>query len=144
MSGETLDQLVRQADRLDAGADLAGSAAPEAQAAPTGLSNADCLVMAGQIIRDTLCGIAQVQSPRITLADGTLKIIADACAPVLDKYGIKLNALMDQFGVEVRAAIVTVPIILAARRALLVELAAKAAPKPPADAAAPQPTAAAT
>ena len=80
--------------------------------------------MAGAIIRDTLCTVAKVSSPKKTLSDAALAPVADAIGAVLDKYGVNLGAMAGDWIIEIRAAFVTVPLIIAARAALMSEIAA--------------------
>lgn len=132
---DPLDDLAAQAQALDAaGAPSTPDAAP-AEAAPPALTNAQCLMMAGQTVREALCAFAKVQSPKSTLDDGTLQTVADAIAPVLDKYGVNLASVAGDYMAELRAAIVTVPVILAARAGLIAEIAASKASKTEAPAA---------
>ena len=116
---DPLDVLAREAEGVDT-----SGAPPEqpGQAQPAELSNAQCLAMCLQMIRETLCGIAKVTSPKHTLDDATIQTVADAVAPVLDKHGINLAAVAGDYMIELRAVVVTVPIILAARAALVDEM----------------------
>lgn len=133
-----LDRLADAADQLhpEGDAEPGEHLVDTAPAAPPTLTNTQCLMMAGQIVRDTLCAVAKVESPKLTLTDDTLQAVAAAVAPVLDKYGIDLGQMGGNYAVEIRAVMVTVPVILACRAGLRAELAAKREPQtaPAADA----------
>lgn len=138
---DELAGLIREADELQADADQASTApgAAPGQPAPPGMTNAQCLTMALQIVRETLCSVVKVQSPRTTLDDAACSAVGEAVAPVLDKHGINLGNMAGDYMAELRALAVTVPIALAVRTALLEELAARRAkpikPEPAAPAA---------
>lgn len=127
---DELAGLVREADQLGAEADQAAAAGEPGQAdqaAAPALTNAQCLTMGLQIVRETLCTVAKVTSPKRTMDDQACQAVGEAVAPVLDKYGINLGNMAGDFMAELRALAVTVPIVLAVRSALLDELAAKRA-----------------
>ena len=109
---DPLDDLAAEAAGLNpppgGEGDQAGPAPPPA------LTNAQIVAMALEMIRDTLCAVAKVVSPKKTLDDTAVKAIGDAIGPVLDKYGVKLSVVLGDFMLELRAASVTVPILLAA------------------------------
>lgn len=146
---DPLEQLAGEAEALQAGIDqanqeAAGEGGAPAAAAPPVLTNAQCLAMGLQIVRETLCAVAKVSSPKRTLDDATITTVADAVAPVLEKYGINLQGMAGGYMLELRAAMVTVPVLLAFRAGLLDELRAmkakpvdqaSAAPAPAAEAA---------
>ncbi len=133
---DPLAALASEAKAMDGPAagvtDADVSDAQEAAKPPT-LTNQQCILMAGQIVRDTLCALAKVESPRRTLDDATLGTVADAVAPVLDKHGIQLGTVGGDYMAEIRAAMVVVPVILATRAALRDELAARDLAKAEAD-----------
>ncbi len=132
--------------------DLAVSEAQEA-AAPK-LTNAQCVMMALAMVRETMATMADLQSPRVHLSDDKIKAPADAIAAVLDKYHINLQAIGGSYLVEINALAVTMPVVLAAYAAIKAEIKAKDAarsaapppaprpPAPPPDAAPPPPMAA--
>lgn len=124
---DELAGLVREADQLGAEADQAAAAGEPGQADAPALTNAQCLTMGLQIVRETLCTVAKVNSPKRTMDDASCQAVGEAVAPVLDKYGINLGNMAGDFMAELRALAVTVPIVLAVRSALLDELAAKRA-----------------
>lgn len=121
-----LEQLAADTEQLQA-EELADQAAAAPGAPPPApeLTNAQCLAMGLQIVRETLCAVAKVTSPKSTLDDATIGTVADAVAPVLDKYGIQLQGIAGGYMVELRAAMVTVPVLLAFRSGLLDELRAR-------------------
>lgn len=125
-AADPLDQLAGEAETLQSSIDQANADAPADQpAAPPSLTNAQCLGMGLQIVRETLCAVAKVTSPRRTLDDATIATVADAVAPVLDKHGIQLQGLAGGYMVELKAAMVTIPVLLAFRAALVDELRAR-------------------
>ncbi len=132
MDGSPMDPLDALANDA-AGIDTTGlPPGPDEAVSPAELTNCQCLVMALQMIRETLCAIAKVTSPKHSFDDATIQTVADAVAPVLDKHGINLAAVAGDWMIELRAVVVTVPIILAARVALLEEMRAmKAKPITP-------------
>ena len=138
-ANDPLDALAAEAAGLDA--PPAGEAGPAGPAPPPELSNAQIVAMALEMIRDTLCAFAKVMSPKKTLDEAAVKAVAEAIGPVLDKYGVKLSDVLGDFMLELRAAFVTVPIMLAAFTELREEMRAmKAKPVDQAhDQAAPAP-----
>ena len=137
---DPLDTLSLEAGNLTAAsAAVSEGAAPAEPEAPS-LTNQQCLTMAWEIIRDTLCAVANVKSPKSTLSAEVIGPMAEAQAAVFDKNGIDLAGMSGNYMVEIRAAIVTLPVLLAFRGGLQMELAAaKKIDKPAAAApAAPQ------
>lgn len=117
--------------------DLAVSEAQEA-AAPQ-LTNAQCVMMAIGLVRETMASMADLQSPRVHLADDKIKAPADAIAAVLDKYHINLQAIGGNYLVEINALAVTMPVVLGAYAAIKAEIRAKDAARSAAPPPAPRP-----
>jgi hypothetical protein len=146
---DPLEHLAGEAEALQAGIDQAnqetmGEGRAPAAAAPPVLTNAQCIAMGLQMIRESVCGLAKVRSPKHTLDDATIEICAAAVAPVLDKYGIDLQKASGGYMVEIKAILTVGPILWAARAALIEEVRAmkakpvdqaSAAPAPAAEAA---------
>lgn len=122
---DPLDLLAIQAGSEQGAADLAnaGQTGDDGEVA-TQLTNAQCLCMAYELMRDTLCEFAKVTSPKSTLSDDVIKPMAEAQAKVLDKYGINLQSMGGDYMLEIKAAIVTVPVLLAFRAGLQDEMKA--------------------
>lgn len=123
---DPLERLALEGDGLDSQAQAdpgaaPGDAQPEAQTKPS-LSNAKVLLMAFEMIRETLCVIAGVKSPKATLSSEKLEPLAQAWAGVCEKHGVQLEAMIGDWILEVKAIAVTVPIIMAARAALTAEI----------------------
>lgn len=120
-----LEALADQAQELitpdTANSDEAGS--DEAAPAPR-MTNAQVLMMAVELVRDTLCSFAKVNSPKVTMSNEVMQPVVDANAAVLDKYGIDLNSAAGDYMTEIKAALVTVPVLLAIRAGLQDELRA--------------------
>jgi hypothetical protein len=89
---------------------------------PKKLTNAQCLMMVCEIVRDTLCVFAKVTSPKVTMANEVMQPVADAAAAVLDKYGIDLSAAAGDYMTEIKAAITAIPVFIAIRAGLVAEL----------------------
>lgn len=150
---DELAGLADEARRADAEAAAAGQpGAPgeqPADGAPPPLTNAQCIAMGLQVIRETVAGLAKLDTPRQTLSDANCTTVGDAVGPVLDKYGIQLGAAVGDFAIELRAAMVAGPLLWVAYRAAQDELRARRAkpvepeaapaadPAPPADQPAP-------
>lgn len=94
-------------------------------AAPVEMTNAKCLLMAFEVMRETLCSFAKVTSPKQTMTNEIMEPVADAVGAVLDKYGISLSGVAGDFMTELKAAIVTVPVLLSIRAGLQTEIIAK-------------------
>lgn len=128
MSDE-LDKLAAQGDALAAESAAANNpvpAAPGGEVATTDgpkITNAQGCAMALQALREFLVNVLDVKSATATLADDKVAKAAEAIAPVLDKYGVNLGKLGG--GVEVSAIVVAGPILWAAFRATMAELAMK-------------------
>lgn len=111
---------------------------------PPTLSNAQCLMLAGQLVRGTLQTMAKLESPAATMADERMQPVADSLAAVLDKYGIKLQDVAGGYMLELTALGVAAPFAWAVHTGIKAEIAArqKDAPAAPAgEGAAPQPAA---
>jgi hypothetical protein len=119
-SSDPLDMLASQAEAQQAGEALA--AAPEGEAEAPGLSNAQCFAMAFEMVRDTLCSFAHVKTPKQTLSADKIQPAADALGAVADKYGINLAGAAGNYMVEIKAAMLTVPLLLAFRGGLMTEI----------------------
>lgn len=138
-SNDAADPLDKLADQAQSDINAAGAGAPgteppgegEAQTVPP-ITNAQAVMMSFQIIRDTAAGFAGIQSFKVTLANEKIQPVAEAWAEVLDKYGIQLSDIAGDFMVEIKAAILTLPVLLVARAAMLQELAQRK-PKPAAE-----------
>lgn len=127
-AGTELDQLAAQADRVGLDADQADAAANDpggAQPAPPPMTNAQVLGFAFEMIRETLCTVAGVQSPRVTASNDKLQPLAEAWGAVCDKHQVDLSSMVGDYIIELKAITLTVPVILAARSALQAEIAAK-------------------
>lgn len=127
-----LDQLAAQADAIgnQADQDEAFSSAPGAAPPPPVMTNGQVLLFALEMVRETLCTVAGVQSPRVTVSSDKLAPMADAWGAVCDKHGFDLSAMVGDYILELKAVTLSVPIILAARTALQAEIAAKDSKKP--------------
>lgn len=126
MKNEEISPLDRLAAQADQGAAESDQEQADEQGAPEGpsLTNEQCLGVAWELIRDTLCGFAGVNTPRITLANERIAPMVKAQAAVLDKYGIDLQATAGGYMVEITAAIATLPVLWAFKEGLANELAA--------------------
>ena len=130
---DPLDAMAAAADADMNNAEQTGApGAPPEPEKPVGLKNEQCLLGGLQMIRETVCAIAGVQSPKVTLADDKLQPIAKANAEVLDKYGLSLSDMGGEYMVEIKAAIVTLPVLFFAYAALKAEMNARQKPATPA------------
>lgn len=121
-----LDALAAQADQAASPPPPAdGEAAPGEDAKPPAkLSNEQCLMMVIEMVRETLCKIAKVESPKSTMSNEVMQPVVDSWGEVLSKYGIDLSAAAGDYIVEIKAAILTVPVLLAIRSGLQAEVKA--------------------
>lgn len=121
---DATDLLIAQADALEAadGAAAGPLGEPVAEEKPA-LTNEQCLCMGYGLMRETLCSFAKVKSPQQTLSDDVIAPMAKAQAAVLEKYGINLQAIGGDYMIEIQAAIVSVPVLLAFRAGLQLEIA---------------------
>ncbi len=120
---DATDLLAAQADALDAASNVTTGPDGEAQAQEKpALTNEQCLCMGYAMLRETLCSFAKVESPKATLSDDVIAPMAKAQAGVLEKYGINLQSIGGDYMVEIQAAIVTVPVLLAFRAGLQLEI----------------------
>lgn len=120
-----LERLADQADQLGAAADPDHGGAPGADQAPAPLTNSQVLITAFELVRETLCTVAGVTSPRRTVSTEQLAPLADAWGAVCDKHGVDLSTMVGDYILEFKAIALTVPVILAARNALQAEIAEK-------------------
>lgn len=91
------------------------------------MTNVQVLMMAVELVRDTLCSFAKVSSPKETMSNEVMLPVIEANAAVLDKYGIDLNSAAGDYMTEIKAALVTVPVLLAIRAGLADEVRASKA-----------------
>ena len=134
---DPLDQLAAEA----AGIDTSGMPPPGDAAQPMApMSNAQVIVACFELVREGVCTIAKVKSPRDTASNATLQPLADAWGAVCDKHGWNLANFVGDYILEFKAISMTVPVILAVRAALAEEIAAmKAKPIEPDATASTQP-----
>ena len=119
-----LDQLAAAAEYSDqeqSAAD-AGQGAPGEAPPPAPMTNTQVLIVAMELIRETLCTVAQVKSPRDTASSDKLQPLADAWGAVCDKRGIQLADMVGDYILEFKALALSVPLILAAHKALQLEI----------------------
>ena len=121
---DPLDLLASQAAKEQSLAGADGNPL-DADAAPVEMTNSKCLLMAFEVMRETLCSFAKVASPKQTMTNEIMEPVADAVGAVLDKYGISLSGVAGDFMTELKAAIVTVPVLLSIRAELQSEIHAK-------------------
>lgn len=83
---------------------------------------------------DTLCaGLEFIYSEKgLQFSDPTRARLAAGWAPVMEKYGLSAGGLFGEYRAEIGAAIVTVPVIMAARK--VINAPAKEGPPPAAEA----------
>jgi hypothetical protein len=124
---DPLELLARQAANQEAAdnADtMQAQAQPgEAEAAPA-MSNAQCFSMVLEMLRDVLCSFAKVETPKVTLSADKIAPAADALGAVADKYGLNLAGAASNYMIEIKAALIVVPMLLAFRAGLMTEIAA--------------------
>lgn len=122
---DPLDILASQASFEQASANEANASLPGAELLPADMSNTKCLMMVIEILRETMCSFAKVSSPRQTMKNELMEPVADALGAVLDKYGISLSGVAGDFMTEIKAAIVTIPVLLSIRAGLQTEIREK-------------------
>lgn len=137
MSGSALDVIAAEADEAakpDAQPGAAGTApGPETvQQSP----NVAAVAFILSTFRTVAGLMLKVESLGRTLNDENVHLCAEAIAPVADKYGIDLRALMSG-GVEVTAVMVAGPILWTAAQELQTELKARRAKPVPQEETAP-------
>lgn len=122
---DPLDALANEAMKDLAGADVANAdQVGDGVAVVKDLTNAQCLMMAFEIMRETLCSFAKVTSPKQTMANDVMLPVADSVGALLDKYGVSLSGVAGDFMTEIKAAIATVPVLLSIRAGLQAEMKA--------------------
>ena len=121
---DPLDLLATLAASLGAETAANDSQAGDGAAKPADLTNTQCLAMAVEIVRETLCSFAKVQSPKTTMSNEVMAPVAEALGAVFDKYGISLSGVAGDYMTEIKAAIVAVPVLLSIRSGLQAEVAA--------------------
>lgn len=125
---DPLDLLAQKAahqERMDGAENDAQNmeASGEDEASPGVMTNAQCFSMMLEMLRDVLCGFAKVESPKTTLSNDKIAPAAEALGAVADKYGFNLSSAAGDYMVEIKAALVVIPIVLAMRVGLLAEIA---------------------
>lgn len=118
------DAAVSGAPGGDAGAAPgAPGGAPGAEAPPGGAATAALLV--GFI--KTLVGIAGKRFPSILAVwtDAAVSQVADALAPILDKYGLATPEFLERWKVELSALMLCGPLVFATIAAVRADLAAE-------------------
>jgi hypothetical protein len=121
---------------LDAQLANEGEAVPVAEggegapAAPPALPNRDAIRFGLETFRTLVCLLLKVESPKETLGDEQVRQIAEAVAPVADKYGVNLAGVFGAYAQEIAAIAVTAPILWGAWKALDAELRTKREARP--------------
>ena len=122
-----LDALAAEAETLtDTTTPGAAQGAQPEPDAP-GLTNAQIVGGAIAAARTVFCAVTKLDSPNVHLDDAAAQRLGAVWGPVLDKHGIDMGELMGDWGVEIAAIVVTAEIGMSLRRAVLDEIAAKAA-----------------
>lgn len=126
---DPLDLLANEAANNDAaaGPPADGQAAGTDAAPAVDMSNTQCLMMAFEVMRETLCSFAKLASPKQTMSNEIMQPVSEAIGAVLDKYGISLSGVAGDFMTEIKAAIVSVPVLLSIRAGVQAELRSKQA-----------------
>ena len=123
-----LDQLANLADKLEQ--DQLDDQEQETQSGPQEdpkATNAQLLGAAIAAGRTVFCLVTKLTSPDKILDDKTAQRLGGAWGPVLDKYGIDLNAYVGDYALEIGAAYLTFEIVQALRVAVQDEIRSKAA-----------------
>lgn len=124
---DPLDLLSRQAqaqENADKAETLDGAALPGEAPAETSMGNAACVAMVFEMMRGALVTMANCKSPLVTLSDEKIKPAAEALGAVADKYGIQLAGVAGDYMVELKAAVIVVPMVWAFRGGLVLEIEA--------------------
>lgn len=81
---------------------------------------------------DTLCaGLEFIYSEKgLQFSDPTRARLAAGWAPVMEKYGLSAGGLFGEYRAEIGAAIVTVPVIMAARKVINAPVKEGSPPQP--------------
>lgn len=123
-STDPLEMLAREAEQVGADADPAGEGGSPDEPQPiAALTNGQVLTMAFELIRETMCIVAGVASPKTTLSTDKLAPLGDAWGAVCDKHGLMLADVVGDYMVELKALALTVPVVMAAKNALAAEVA---------------------
>lgn len=121
-----LDRLRADAAALDAGGMPLELASPDAPIPPAEPPKPDPAAELAAVI--TVCvGILAPFFPSLpgVYAGHVVQAVAQATAPVLEKYGVNMGGLFDRYKEEIQCAIVVVPVALATRAAIEKDLAAR-------------------
>lgn len=127
---DPLDLLARKAasqEAADNAENQPETGAPGEAPQDPGMSNAQCFAMILEMVRDVLCSVAKVESPKSTLSAEKIAPAAEALGAVADKYGLSLAGAAGNYMVEIKAALVVVPMLLAFRAGLVGEIKAEKA-----------------
>jgi len=126
MSAEELDAIANRADVLDGPpVDDAAQALPATTPEPVVSPNVQAVGFILSVFVLMSTKLLKVESLQRTLSDANIATIADAVAPVADKYGINLAGMFD--GPEGKALLVAGPLLWTAAVELKAELAARRA-----------------
>lgn len=137
---ENLEDLAAQAAALDVAPDApaADAAAPDAAAADVPAEVAALLQTVAAMLTPAFPCLAEIYTVE------TCRKLGEAAAPVLNKYGLSVGGLFEQWGAEITLASVALPVGAATWAGVKADIAARrapavAAPVPPAKPAAPTP-----
>ena len=119
--GDPLDQLANDA----AGIDTTGlPPQPDQAQEQAPMTNTQVIAACFELIREGLCTVAKVKSPRATASNEVLQPLADAWGAVCDKHRWNLAEMVGDYILEFKAVTLTIPVIMAARVALAEEIKA--------------------
>lgn len=127
-----LESLAREAEALtppplgEGVTDLDVSERDAAPAVPA-MTNAQCVLMAAQVLRTMLTTVAKLETPGVTMADEKIEPAAAALGAVFDKHGWNLQALAGDYTLELAALGTAGPIAWATYTGIQAEI--KARPK---------------
>lgn len=130
-----LEALAQEADTIGAAPGSTAQPTGEGEAAPAaGPTNAQIIAVAIGMGRDVFCAASTLQSPKHALHDEEVKSLGEVWGAVCDKHGWQLGVVMGDYGAEIAALVVTVPIVMTVRMAVMEEIRArKAKPVEPGD-----------
>ncbi|MCM2250837.1 MAG: hypothetical protein NDJ19_00620 [Ramlibacter sp.] len=108
---------------LDVDAQANGPAVPP-------MTNAQCILMAVQLVRGTLDTVAHLKTPAVTLSDAKIEPAAAALGAVFDKHGWNLQQWAGDYAAEIAAVATAGPVAWAAWQGIKGELAEAKKAKP--------------
>jgi hypothetical protein len=124
---ETLAQELQHAETGGGSGTVGAGEGGHGEPEPPKPTNGDLLTDMIKLLRDTFCGITELQSPKRHLDDEKAAVLGQAWGAVADKHGLDLVSVAGDYATEIAAVVVTLPVAAAINTSVKAEIAERKA-----------------